>query len=308
MYNDDHLERNSPTRATPPQSPDMRQLIILAKSEIDAATLSSSRKRQADHILRASNYLSEALAEAALPSPPQPLPPTPEKEKWDKIAAEIVDGLKLRGIQFCEDLCAEDTPWESVAEPEPQYFTTFLEAYDFQIKLAESATPEPLTAKEADPHVSLKEDFDVGAVAKDGDCYGSDNSFVSHDAARQERHGQINIDDPATWPEIGKWPKEPADVPDDDDSPQYPKPCGICGGVIQSKTDLDWHGYGNCRDIPEPILKFLSLPPLAEFLRRDYRFSTQDDQAEAMRMGQEIAEGVLQWRAAPPLAPQRKEK
>lgn len=37
--------------------------------------------------------------------------------------------------------------------------------------------------------------------------------------------------------------------------PEYPKPCGICEGVIQSKDDLDWHGYGNCRDIPEPIMK-----------------------------------------------------
>lgn len=32
---------------------------------------------------------------------------------------------------------------------------------------------------------------------------------------------------------------------------EYPKPCGICSGVIQSEDDFDWHGYGNCRDIPE---------------------------------------------------------
>ena len=36
---------------------------------------------------------------------------------------------------------------------------------------------------------------------------------------------------------------------------EYPKPCGICNGVIQSKDDLDWHGYGNCRDIPESIFR-----------------------------------------------------
>lgn len=36
---------------------------------------------------------------------------------------------------------------------------------------------------------------------------------------------------------------------------EYPKPCGICSEVIQSKDDLDWHGYGNCRDIPEAIMK-----------------------------------------------------
>lgn len=35
----------------------------------------------------------------------------------------------------------------------------------------------------------------------------------------------------------------------------YPKPCGICDGVIQSKVDLDWHGYGNCREIPDAILE-----------------------------------------------------
>lgn len=57
-------------------------------------------------------------------------------QKWDKVASELIDGLKLRGIQYNEDLCCEGTPWESVAEPEPRYFATFLEAYDFQIKLA----------------------------------------------------------------------------------------------------------------------------------------------------------------------------
>jgi hypothetical protein len=36
---------------------------------------------------------------------------------------------------------------------------------------------------------------------------------------------------------------------------EYPKPCGICDGVIQSADDLEWHGYGNCREIPEPIMK-----------------------------------------------------
>ena len=39
---------------------------------------------------------------------------------------------------------------------------------------------------------------------------------------------------------------------------EYPKPCGICSGVIQSADDLDWHGYGNCRDIPEPIMNQIS--------------------------------------------------
>jgi hypothetical protein len=35
---------------------------------------------------------------------------------------------------------------------------------------------------------------------------------------------------------------------------EYPKPCGICDGVIQSAADLDWHGYGNCREIPDAVM------------------------------------------------------
>lgn len=47
-------------------------------------------------------------------------------------------------------------------------------------------------------------------------------------------------------------------------TPEYPKPCGICDGVIQSKDDLDWHGYGNCRDIPDIVMADLNI---AELLR-----------------------------------------
>ena len=34
----------------------------------------------------------------------------------------------------------------------------------------------------------------------------------------------------------------------------YPRPCQLCRGVIQSKEDLDWHGYGNCVEITEEML------------------------------------------------------
>ena len=44
----------------------------------------------------------------------------------------------------------------------------------------------------------------------------------------------------------------------------YPKPCGVCDGVIQSNADLDWHGYGNCRDIPEPIMKQMEAGAISE--------------------------------------------
>lgn len=47
-------------------------------------------------------------------------------------------------------------------------------------------------------------------------------------------------------------------------TPEYPKPCGICNGVIESKDDLDWHGYGNCRDIPDIVMADLNI---AELLR-----------------------------------------
>lgn len=40
----------------------------------------------------------------------------------------------------------------------------------------------------------------------------------------------------------------------------FPKPCGICTGIIQSKDDLDWHGYGNCREIPEAIMSAMDTP------------------------------------------------
>lgn len=32
---------------------------------------------------------------------------------------------------------------------------------------------------------------------------------------------------------------------------EYPKPCGLCPGQIESKDDLDWHGLGNCVPICE---------------------------------------------------------
>jgi hypothetical protein len=28
--------------------------------------------------------------------------------------------------------------------------------------------------------------------------------------------------------------------------PEYPKPCGLCPGNIESREDLEWHGLGNC--------------------------------------------------------------
>lgn len=32
---------------------------------------------------------------------------------------------------------------------------------------------------------------------------------------------------------------------------EYPKPCGLCPGTIESREDLEWHGLGNCVDICE---------------------------------------------------------
>lgn len=54
--------------------------------------------------------------------------------------------LELRGISYYADLIEEGTPWESACEPEPQYFATFLEAYDHQIKLASSGVQEVVEA------------------------------------------------------------------------------------------------------------------------------------------------------------------
>lgn len=34
-------------------------------------------------------------------------------------------------------------------------------------------------------------------------------------------------------------------------SADYPRPCGLCPGMINSADDLDWHGLGNCVDICE---------------------------------------------------------
>jgi hypothetical protein len=48
---------------------------------------------------------------------------------------------------------------------------------------------------------------------------------------------------------------------------EYPKPCGICSGMIQSKDDLDWHGYGNCRDIPDIVLANLNIAQLLRDLQ-----------------------------------------
>lgn len=32
---------------------------------------------------------------------------------------------------------------------------------------------------------------------------------------------------------------------------EYPQPCGLCPGLIESPADLDWHGLGNCVPICE---------------------------------------------------------
>jgi hypothetical protein len=79
------------------------------------------------HMKQACGVYANVLAVECTAPAPQP-------------AEEIVKGLSLRGIQYCSELADEGGPWESVAEPEPQYFATFLEAYDFQIELA--ATPQ----------------------------------------------------------------------------------------------------------------------------------------------------------------------
>lgn len=56
----------------------------------------------------------------------------------------------------------------------------------------------------------------MAATSENGNSIDNHLPIVSDDAARQERFGEIDLDDPATWPEIGKWPKEPTDVPDCD--------------------------------------------------------------------------------------------
>jgi hypothetical protein len=58
--------------------------------------------------------------------------------------------------------------------------------------------------------------MNVAATSENGNSIDNHLPIVSDDAARQERFGEIDLDDPATWPEIGKWPKEPTDVPDCD--------------------------------------------------------------------------------------------
>jgi len=50
-------------------------------------------------------------------------------------------------------------------------------------------------------------------------------------------------------------------------APKYPQPCGICDGVIQSEADLDWHGYGNCRDIPDIVMADLNIAQLLRDLQ-----------------------------------------
>jgi len=34
-------------------------------------------------------------------------------------------------------------------------------------------------------------------------------------------------------------------------TPLYPRPCGVCPGTIESESDLEWHGLGNCVPICE---------------------------------------------------------
>jgi hypothetical protein len=35
----------------------------------------------------------------------------------------------------------------------------------------------------------------------------------------------------------------------------YPKKCDLCGCMIESNEDLDWHGYGNCVEITDEMLE-----------------------------------------------------
>ena len=34
----------------------------------------------------------------------------------------------------------------------------------------------------------------------------------------------------------------------------YPKKCDMCGLMIESADDLDWHGYGNCVEITDEMM------------------------------------------------------
>ena len=34
----------------------------------------------------------------------------------------------------------------------------------------------------------------------------------------------------------------------------YPKKCDLCGCMIESADDLDWHGYGNCVEITDEMM------------------------------------------------------
>lgn len=35
---------------------------------------------------------------------------------------------------------------------------------------------------------------------------------------------------------------------------QFPRPCGLCPGTIESSEDLEWHGIGNCLPLCERCL------------------------------------------------------
>lgn len=60
---------------------------------------------------------------------------------------------------------------------------------------------------------------------------------------------------------------------------EYPKPCGLCPGTIESREDTEWHGLGNCVDICEhcegsgidPKPKFITAEDAKELAKLDKR-------------------------------------
>lgn len=55
-------------------------------------------------------------------------------DKRPSVAA-LLEELSLCGLNWCIDLVEDGTPWEAIAEPEPQYFESLTEAMEFRDKL-----------------------------------------------------------------------------------------------------------------------------------------------------------------------------
>lgn len=131
----------------------------------------------------------------------------------------------------------------------------FAECADFSEKVfvTEHIWMEPMRVQTDFHSVNLSTGEKTRSIVGDGECR---HETVGHLKREQEGRctcvvmtprniypGGRHLDDSCPVHTIQPREQEPA--------PLYPRLCGLCPGNIESETDLEWHGLGNCVEICE---------------------------------------------------------